>query len=57
MVSIIKMIVKSTLATIRWGALTEADEKLVWDAPLDKLLKASYIRRTPKSPHNIVTLE
>ena len=51
------MIVKSTLATIRWGALTEADERLVWDASLDKLMKASYIRRTPKSPHNIVTLD
>ena len=57
MIDIIKMIIKSTLATIRWGALTADDEKLIWDAPLDKVMKASYIRRTPQSPHNVVTLE
>lgn len=57
MIDIIKMLVKSYIASIRWGALTEADEQLVWDASLDKVFKASYIRRTPKSPHNIVTLE
>jgi len=57
MISIIKMIVKSNLATIRWGQLSEQDEKLVWDSSLDKLFKASYIRRSLKSPHNIVTLD
>jgi hypothetical protein len=57
MINIIKMIVKSTFASIRWGVLSEEDEQLVWDSSLDKILKASYIRRTPKSPHNIVTLD
>jgi hypothetical protein len=57
MIDIIKMLVKSYIASIRWGALTEADEQLVWDAPLDKVLRASYIRRSPISPRTIVTLE
>jgi hypothetical protein len=57
MIDIIKMLVKSYIANIRWGSLTEADEQLVWDASLDKVLKASYIRRSALSPHNIVTLE
>jgi len=57
MIGIIKMVVKSYIASIRWGTLTESDEKLVWDSSLDKVMKASYIRRSPKSPHNIVTLD
>ena len=57
MIGIIKMVVKSYIASIRWGVLTEQDEQLVWDSKLSKVLKASYIRRTPKSPHNIVTLD
>lgn len=57
MISIIKMIVKSYLASIRWGSLTEEDEKVIWDAKLSSVLQASYIYRTPRSPHNIVTLK
>jgi len=57
MIDIIKMLVKSYIASIRWGVLTEEDEQLVWDSTLSKVLKASYIRTTPKSPRNIVTLD
>ena len=57
MIDIIKMLIKSYIATIRWGVLYETDEKLVWNASLCKVLRASYIRRSPLSPHTINTLD
>jgi len=57
MIDIIKMLIKSYIATIRWGVLYETDEQLVWDASLGKVIRASYIRRSTLSPRNINTLD
>jgi len=57
MIDLIKTLLKSALATSRWGPLTEADEELVWDSSFAKIFKASSIRRTPHTPRTAITLE
>ena len=57
MIDLVKLLVKSYIAHVRWGALTEHEEKLVWDASLSKILRASYITRNVFSPSNVVTLD
>ena len=57
MIDLVKLLVKSYIARIRWGAITEYEEKLVWDASLSKIIRASYITRNVFSPNNIVTLD
>lgn len=57
MIDLVKLLVKSYIARVRWGALTEYEENLVWDASLSKILRASYITHNAFSPTNIVTLD
>jgi len=57
MIDLIKTLLKSALATSRWGPLTEEDEELVWDSSFAKIFKASSIRRTLSTPHTAITLE
>jgi len=50
-------LIKLFVASIRWGNLTFADAELVKSSTLKQVFQASYIKRTPTSPHNIVVLE
>lgn len=50
-------LIKIFIASIRWGELSPSDVELVESSTLKQVLRASYLRRTISSPHNIVVLE